>query len=81
MLSKPIFVVKVPMGDPTVSIESVDRISKELAKKMKDYHVIFMGDQRKRGGVKFECFNTSDLRTVDFDYLKWYVKSNFLTRK
>ena len=54
---------------------------KRLEEKMPDYHVLFIGDNRKRGGVKFECFNTSDLRTVDFDYLKWYIKNNFLTQR
>ena len=81
MLSKPIFIVKVPMQDPTISIEAVERINKRLEEKMPDYHVMLIGDQRKRGGVKFECFNTSDLRTVDFDYLKWYIKNNFLTQR
>lgn len=80
-MPKPILIAKVPMRDPTLSVEAVDRISKDLEKKIPDYHVLFIGDNRKRGGVKFECFNTSDLRTVDFDYLKWYIKNNFLTQR
>jgi len=80
-MPKPIFIVKVPMGDPSLSIDAVDRIRTKLEEQMSDYHVIFMGDRRKNGGVKFECFNTSDLRTVDFDYLKWYVKDNLLTQR
>ena len=80
-MPKPILIVKVPMQDPTISIEAVERMNKRLEEKMPDYHVLLIGDQRKRGGVKFECFNTSDLHTVDFDYLKWYVKNNLLTQK
>lgn len=80
-MPKPILIVKVPMQDPIISIEAVERMNKRLEEKMPDYHVMFVSDNRKRGGVKFECFNTSDLRTVDFDYLKWYVKNNLLTQK
>jgi len=69
------------MGDPSLSIDAVDRIRTKLEEQMSDYHVIFMGDRRKNGGVKFECLNTSDLCTVDFDYLKWYVKNNLLTQR
>ena len=80
-MPKPIFIVKVPMNDPAVNAEVAECITKKLEAKMPDYHILTIGDKRKRGGVKFECFNTSDLRTVDFDYLKWYIKDNFLTRK
>ena len=80
-MPKPILIVKVPMQDPTISIEAVERINNNLVEMMSDYHVLFIGDNRKRGGLRYECFNTSDLRTVDFDYLKWYVKNNLLTQK
>jgi hypothetical protein len=80
-MPKPIFIVKVPTNDPSLNVEAVQRINNNLVEMMSDYHVLFIGDNRKRGGVKFECFNTSDLRTVDFDYLKWYVKDNLLTQK
>lgn len=80
-MAKPIFIVKVPTNDPSLNVDVVERMNKRLEEKMPDYHVILIGDQRKRGGVKFECFNTSDLRTVDFDYLKWYIKDNLLTRR
>ncbi len=74
-MTKPIFIVKVPMQDPTISIDMVERMNKRLEEKMPDYYVILIGDQRKRGGVKFECYNTSDLDTVSFDYLKWMIKN------
>ena len=80
-MAKPIFIIKVPMHNPAISFEAVERMNKRLEEKMPDYHVMLIGDNRKRGGVKFECFNTSDLRTVDFDYLKWYIKDNLLTQK
>lgn len=80
-MAKPIFIIKVPTHNPAISFEAVKMISEDFEEKMPDYHVMFVGDNRKRGGLKFECFNTSDLRTVDFDYLKWYIKDNLLTQK
>lgn len=74
-MTKPIFIVKVPMQDPSISIDAVERMNKRLEEKMPDYYVILIGDQRKRGGVKFECYNTSDLDTVSFDHLKWMIKN------
>ena len=74
-MTKPIFIVKVPMQDPSISIDAVERMNKRLEEKMPDYYVILIGDQRKRGGVKFECYNTSDLDTVSFDYLKWMIRN------
>ena len=63
------------MQDPSISIDAVERMNKRLEEKMPDYYVILIGDQRKRGGVKFECYNTSDLDTVSFDHLKWMIKN------
>jgi hypothetical protein len=80
-MSKPIFIIKVPGRDPSLDDDSVNHAHKRLSKEMKDYHVLLIRDNRSRGGVKFECYNTSDLRTVDFDYLKWYIKNNLLTQR
>ena len=74
-MAKPIFIIKVPMQDPSISIDAVERMNKRLEEKMPDYYVILIGDQRKRGGIKFECYNTSDLDTVSFDYLKWMIRN------
>ena len=74
-MPKPIFIVKVPMNDPAVNVEVVESITKKLEAKMPDYYILTIGDKRKRGGVKFECYNTSDLDTVSFDYLKWMIKN------
>ena len=72
-MAKPIFIVKIPINDPSLNFETMDRITDKLKDEMPDYHVLTVGDKRKRGGVKFECYNTSDLDTVSFEYLKWLV--------
>jgi len=72
-MPKPIFIVKIPINDPSLNFDAMDRITKKLQDQMPDYHVLTIGDKRKRGGVRFECYNTSDLDTVSFEYLKWMV--------
>ncbi len=74
-MPKPIFIIKLPGRDPSLDAEAADRAQKRISKQMKDYHVLLIRDNRSTGGVKFECFNTTDLCTVDFDYLKWMVKN------
>lgn len=72
-MPKPIFIVKIPINDPSLNFDAMDGITKKLQDQMPDYHVLTIGDKRKRGGVRFECYNTSDLDTVSFEYLKWMV--------
>lgn len=74
-MAKPIFIIKVPGRDPSLNVEATDRAQKRLSKQMKDYHVLLIRDNRSSGGIKFECYNTSDLDTVSFDYLKWMIRN------
>lgn len=74
-MPKPILIIKLPGRDPSLDAEAADRAQKRLSKQMKDYHILLIRDNRKNGGVKFECYNTSDLDTVSFEYLKWMVRN------
>ena len=72
-MSKPILIARLPNSYVArAGNDYVNEINKRLSKKLKDYHVLVVVDKRK-GNIKFECFNTKDVDTVDFEYLKWYV--------
>lgn len=74
-MAKPIFIIKVPGHDPSLDIKALDEAQKRVAKQMEDYHILVIRDNRRNGGIKFECYNTSNLDIVNFDYLKWLVKN------
>lgn len=72
-MAKPILIARLTKTHIALSNDYASEVNKRLSKKLKDYHVLVVVDKRSKGDIKFECFNTNDIETVDLDYLKWYV--------
>lgn len=65
-MTKPILVVRFPYEE--LALEKLERISKQLEKKLNDYHVLCM-IENKVESVVFECYNVPDVETK-FEDLK-----------
>ena len=58
-MSKPIFIMRIPLETLRSNPELAQKSQKALQRKLKDYHVITMGDNTVKR-AEFECFSISD---------------------
>lgn len=58
-MSKPIFIMRIPLETLRENRELVQKSQRSLQRKLKDYHVITMGDNTIKR-AEFECFSIDD---------------------
>lgn len=58
-MSKPIFIMRIPLDTLRENRELVQKSQRSLQRKLKDYHVITMGDSTVKR-AEFECFSIND---------------------
>lgn len=68
-MSKPIFIVKIPQETYEDHRDHVSEIINGLERKLDDYHVLVMWDNRT-DEIRFECFNSNDIGDIEFAELK-----------
>ena len=67
-MSKPIFVVRIPM-DSSYDNESLYHIGKQLQSQLYDYHVLPLLDSGTEV-LQFECFNAVNTTDIELQELK-----------